>query len=197
MRLIRLPIMYLGLTCAAALGSLGGCATDDLGIRLSMTGSNDQDEAIQQRTQKENLDKLVSILTYEKFINGLEAEDLELERDLLETSLDTATDIAMVKLALLYTHKDASFYDTDRALSILQSCTDHEEKTSAEILSFSILLAKLLVETIDQEKALTATRKKLGKERKQTEMLKEQLDALKAIEESINNRSHRMSEIIR
>lgn len=199
MRLIRLPVLYPVLICAAALGSLAGCATEDLRLRLStpLTGSNNQDVAIQQDTQREDLDKLVSIMAYERFIHGLEAEDLELERDMLETSLATATDTVMIKLALLYTHKDAAFYDTGRALSILQSCTEHEEKTSAGVLSFSTLVAELLVETIDQEKALKVAKKKLSKEREQTEMLKDQLDALKAIEESINNRSNRMSEIIR
>jgi hypothetical protein len=194
MHLMHLPILYPGLMCVAVLGSLAGCTTQEL--RLPFIG-NDQNTATQQNTQNESLNKLVSILNYEQFIHGLQAEDLELERDLLETSLDTATDAALVKLALLYAHNEAPFYDAVHALSILQACTENNAEISVEVRSLSILIAELLVQTIDQRKALKATRNKLKKERSQTKILEEQLDALKAIEESINDRSNRLSEIIR
>ena len=192
MRLMYPPIPYPGLIWIVVLVLLAGCTPQELRlpIHIPLVGS-------EQVTQKDSMDKIVSILSYDQFIHGLQAEDLELERDLLETSMDTATDAALIKLALLYSHKEAPFYDADRAQSILQSCTKYNAGSSIEIRSFSTLIGELLITIIDQQKALKSMRNELNKERSQRKILKEQLDALKAIEESINDRSNRLSESIR
>ncbi len=190
MRLMYPPIPYPGLIWIVVLVLLAGCTPQELRLPISLVSN-------EQVTQKDSMDKIVSILSYDQFIHGLQAEDLELERDLLETSMDTATDAALIKLALLYSHKEAPFYDADRAQSILQSCTKYNAGSSIEIRSFSTLIGELLVTTIDQQKALNSMRNELNKERSQRKILKEQLDALKAIEESINDRSNRLSEQLR
>ncbi len=192
MRLMYPSIPYPGLIWIIVLVLLAGCTPQDLRLSLHIPLVDNE-----QATQKDSMDKIVSILSYDQFIHGMQAEDLELERDLLETSMDTASDAALIKLALLYSHKDAPFYDAARAQSILQSCTEFNAGSSIEIRSFSTLIGELLVETVDQQKALKATRNALNKERSQRKILQEQLDALKAIEESINDRSNRLSEQLR
>lgn len=183
------------LLCLAIAGLLSGCTTQELQLPISIPILEDyQDTIAKQSEEKDNLNKLVSILQYEKFIHELQAEDLELERNRLETSLDTATDVALVKLALLYSHKDAPFHNATRAQQLLQKCTDNNGGTTMDIRSFSNLILELLAETTAQQKALKKMRNALSDERSQKKMLEEQLDELKAIEESINRRTHQLSE---
>lgn len=198
MRIMHLPILSPGWICVAGLGSLAGCTTEGLRDMTSVPfGTKSHVVVTGQGREDDHPDKLISILNYEQFIHELPEEDLDMERALHETSLDTASAAARVKLALLYAHKDAPFYDPLRAQSILRSCDKNDTGVSVEIRSFIALLDELLSETIDQQSALKASRSELKKEREQTKLLKEQLEALKAIEESINDRTHRMSEIIR
>ena len=189
MRLMYQPIPYSTAIWIVVLVLLAGCTPQELHLPIYISN--------EQTAQKDSMDKIVSILSYDQFIHGMQAEDLELERDLLETSMDTATDVALIKLALLYSHKNAPFYDAARAQSLLQICTEHNAGSSIEVSSFSTLIDELLVTTIDQQKALNSMRNKLNRERSQRKLLQEQLDALKAIEESINGRSNRLSKQIR
>lgn len=144
-------------------------------------------------TPDERLTLLTDTLSFNQYIKGLSHEQLEIERHRLETSLETSSALARVKLALLYSLPESGFQNTARAKTLLQSCMGHKNTTRQEAYYLSSLITTFLDTHITQQKRINTIKKKLNSEQNRSRELQEQLEALKTIEKTINNRSNSLT----
>lgn len=196
MKSLRSPIKYISSLLLVAL--LSGCVPVSKQEKSvsSPLPIDIEPHVIVQNTERDRLKQLNGIMRYEQLLQNFSPEDLEFERIRLETAPEKATDSARIKLALLYNTKEAPFHDTDRAKEILRSCLERNGSTRKEMRNLSNLILSMLEEITAQEKNMAIIKAELARERIQKQILKEQLDALKAIEKSINERTHSLSKYI-
>ncbi|MGI9257761.1 MAG: hypothetical protein ACR2QQ_02895 [Gammaproteobacteria bacterium] len=150
----------------------------------------------------------VSLIRYGHMIRELTADELETEYQalLMQGTPDDRPELRF-RLVLLLSSPQASFYDLDRAIVLLEDyLSDRTTQTSPDV-EFAALLVELFEErsSIEESSAATAlqlnderaqtaqlsqelqsTRAELDSELTQNETLRQQLDALIALEEQIS-----------
>lgn len=144
-------------------------------------------------TADERLNMLTNTLSFNEQIKSYSREELAIERHRLETSLETSSAMVLIKLALLYSLPDSGFYNTAKAREFLDSCRDSNRDINPEYLYLSSMIYTFLDERIAQQKSINTIKTKLDSEQNRNRALEEQLEALKTIEKTINNRSNSLS----
>ncbi len=114
--------------------------------------------------------------------NSVRAFDAsELERQYAAITREHATmpsSQTAIKLALLVTDSRAYFFDPDRAIGLLDGVVSNDAGDDASV-EFAVFMRSLISQ-------LSATEAALAAEREQRQALRDQLDALKALEERLN-----------
>lgn len=144
-------------------------------------------------TTDERLTLLTNTLSFNEQIKSYSREELAIERHRLETSLETSSALARIKLALLYSLPDSGFYNAAKARAYLDSCRDNNKDIKPEYYYLSSMIYTFLDVRITQQKSINTIKTKLNSEKNRNQALEEQLEALKAIEETINNRSNSLT----
>ena len=144
-------------------------------------------------TTDERLTLLTNTLSFNEQIKSYSREELAIERHRLETSLETSSALARIKLALLYSLPGSGFYNTTKARAFLDSCRDNNKDIEPEYYYLSSMIYTFLDTRITQQRSINTIKTKLNSEKNRNQALEEQLEALKAIEETINHRSNSLT----
>ena len=184
----KLPIHYFKLIWPILFILVQGCSGYKTGLIVPDILS--KQAKIDDLTTDERLNLLTNTLSFNEQIKSYSREQLDIERHRLETSLETSSALALIKLALLYSMPDSGFYNTQKARAFLESCGDNDRDAKPETYYLSSMISTFLDARVTQQRKINSIKTKLSSEKDRNRELQAQLEALKAIEKTINDRSH-------
>lgn len=130
-------------------------------------------------------DVITALLTYAERVRALNAADLAAEIVVQGDPGNAPLRQMQLALAVMHLHQPA---DTARALGLVQRVINHPGPESVQLKPLARLLAARLMDQRRLEDAMERQAQQLRESQRRIEQLNERLEAMRAIERSINSR---------
>ncbi|MGE0096780.1 MAG: hypothetical protein AB7S86_00385 [Hydrogenophaga sp.] len=130
-------------------------------------------------------DVITALLTYAERVRVLNPADLAAEIVVLGDPGNVPLRQMQLALALMHTHQPA---DTARALGLVQRVVGHPGPESVQLKPLARLMAERLAEMRKLEESNERQAQQLRESQRRIEQLSDRLEAMRAIERSLNSR---------
>lgn len=130
-------------------------------------------------------DVITALLTYAERLRVLNPTDLSAEIVVLGDPGNVPLRQMQLALALMHTHLPA---DTARSLGLMQRVVSHTGPESVQLKPLARLMVERLTEMRRLEEASDRHQQQLRESQRRIEQLNERLEAMRAIERSLNSR---------